>query len=210
MIIEQTKLDNGIAIATWDITESIDRLLEILDLDPYTIEEISRFSSEKRKLEFLAVRCALRHLSGRSLRIKYLPGGMPYLDDHSMQIGISHTGHYATVITHPTTPVSIDIERIGDKVIRVRHKFLHQEELQNIDPRSEKIHLTILWAAKEALYKIIGIETVDFINQLRIEPFQPYMYGTIAAQEYASEAKATYTLHYKVYPEYVVVWTTKQ
>lgn len=210
MIIEKTLLSNGATIATWDITETTDSLLDTLHLDPETIEEISHFTSEKRRLEYLAVRCLLLTLSdGKMPRIKYLPSGMPYLADHSQQIGISHTGHYATVITHPTTPVSVDIERIGDKVLRVKNKFLHAEELQNIDPRTEKIHLTILWAAKEALYKVMGVEVVDFINQIRIEPFQPYMNGSILAQEYVTEAKATYTLHYKVYPEYVIVWTNK-
>lgn len=210
MIIEKETLKNGVTIATWDITESVDELLEILELDPDTIEQISHFTSEKRKLEYLAVRCALLDLVGHRVNIKYLPGGMPYLADHSMQIGISHTGHYATVITHPITPVSIDIERIGDKVQRVKHRFLHPDELANVDLRSERIHLTILWAAKEALYKIMGVEVVDFVNDLRIEPFQPYMSGTITAQESVTDVRATYTLHYKVYPEYVTVWTTKE
>ena len=210
MITEKNTSANGITIVTWDISEDINTLLDILELDPDTIEEISHFTSDKRKLEYLAVRCAIKQLSGgRMPRIKYLPCGMPYLADHSMQIGVSHTGHYATVITHSTTPVSIDIERIGDKVGRVKSKFLHTDELQNIDMRSEKIHLTILWAAKEAVYKIMGVEAVDYINQIRIEPFQPYMEGTIVANEFATEAKASYNLHYKVYPEYVVVWTNK-
>lgn len=210
MIIEKTQLRNGITIATWDIAEDTDTLLDMLELNPETIEEISHFTSDKRQKEYLAVRCALKELNnGQMPCIKYLPNGMPYLADHSMQISISHTGHYATVITHPTTPVGIDIERIGDKVVRVQHKFLHHEEMANIHINSQKIHLTILWAAKEAMYKIMGVETVDFINQIRIEPFQPYMEGSIIATEYATEAKASYTLHYKVYPEYVIVWTNK-
>lgn len=209
MILEKEDLKNNATIVTWKITESVDQLLEILELNPDIIEEISHFTSEKRKLEYLAVRCALRTLTGKYLPIKYLPGGMPYISDHSLQIGISHTGNYATIITHPSTPVAIDIERIGDRVTRVKHKFLHIEELQNIDMRSEKIHLTILWAAKETLYKIMGIESVDFINDLRIEPFQPYMEGDITAHEFATDINASYTLHYKVYPEYVIVWTIK-
>lgn len=209
MIIEKRTLDNGATLAVWNITESVDRLLEILDNDPFVIEEISGFQSEKRTLEYLAVRCALNEITGKKTTISYLPSRMPYIKDHSMQISISHTGHYATVITHPMTPVGIDIERIGDKVVRVKNKFLNDNELNSLDTRSEKTHLTIMWAAKEALYKIIGVENVDFIKELEILPFQPYIEGSLMAKEYVTEAKAVYTLEYKVYPEYVIVWVSK-
>lgn len=209
MIIEKRTLDNGATLAVWDITESLDQLLEILKLDPDVVEEISHFQSEKRKKEYLAVRCALNEIVGRKTTISYLPSGMPYIADHSLQISISHTRHWATVIIHPMTPVGIDIESIGDKVVRVKHKFLNENELNSLDSRTEKVHLTILWAAKEAMYKIIGVETVDFIKHLEVLPFQPYLEGKLTAKEYVTEAKATYTLEYKVYPEYVIVWVSK-
>lgn len=209
MIKEEHHLPNGSIIAVWEITETVDELLEILNLDPFVIEQISRFSSEKRKLEYLAVRCALKHVVPRPLTISYLPSGMPYISDHSMQISISHTGSYAVVMLHPSTPVGIDIERISDRVVRVKNKFLSPAELQNIDMRSEKVHLAILWAAKEALYKVIGIEHVDYINGLQIEPFRPYMQGSFTAHEFVSDGKASYTMEYKVYPEFVMVYVCK-
>lgn len=209
MIKEEQFLPNGATIAIWEITETVDELLELLNLDPFVIEQISMFSSEKRKLEYLAVRCALKHVTKKQISISYLPSGMPYINDHSMQISISHTGRYAVIMIHPTTPVGIDIEKISDKVVRIKNKFLSIEELQNIDSRSEKIHLVILWAAKEALYKIIGVEHIDFTKDLKIEPFQPYMKGNFTAREFVSEVKATYTLEYQVYPEYVIVHVIK-
>lgn len=210
MLVEKQSLNNGAIIALWDITETVDELLDILDLEPYIIEQISTFSSEKRKLEYLAVRCALNQICNNKMCIKYLPSGMPYLEDHSQQISISHTGHWATIIIHPTTPVGIDIERISDKVGRVKHKFLCEDEIFHLDSRSEKTHLALLWAAKEALYKVIGVEQIDFINDLYVIPFQPYLSGTMTARETATETKATYTLEYKVFPEFVMVWVVKE
>ena len=190
MLIEKHTYDNGLAIALWDIAETEEQLMELLDNDAVVAEELIPFTSTKRRLEYLASRCALNELTGESQHVCYHPNGAPYLADNTLNISISHTGHYALVATHPTTKVGIDIERIGDKV-----------------GRSEKIHLTILWAAKEAMYKAMGIETVEFTEQIHIEPFTPYMEGEIIAHESASADKKTYKLQYKVYPEFVIVHT---
>ncbi len=207
MLIEKHIYDNGLSVALWDITETEEQLMSLLDNDAVVAEEIVPFTSTKRRLEYLASRCALNELVGSEQHVCYHPNGAPYLADNPLNISISHTGHYALVAIHPTDKVGIDIERIGDKVERVKHKFLSSTELENIDARSAKIHLTILWAAKEAMYKVMGIETVEFTEQIIIEPFTPYMEGEIVAHETASAEKKTYKLQYKVYPEFVIVHT---
>lgn len=209
MLIEQTPYENGITIALWHITESSDELLERLDLDPFVMEQVYRFSSEKRRREYLAVRVMLSEICGSPQTIEYLPSGMPYLADHSQQISITHTGEYAAVILHPCHPVGIDIERVSDKVARVKHKFLNKSELAFVDSRSEKTHLALMWSAKEALYKVMGQESVDFINDIIINPFQPYLEGTMTAQESCTAAHARYTIEYRVYPEFVMAWVKK-
>lgn len=209
MILEQLKLENGAEIALWDITETEDELLDILELNPFVIEEISHFSSSKRRLEYLASRCALNHLAGESKFISYLPSRRPYLADKTSQLSITHTGHYAAVITHRNREVGIDIERISDKVARVKAKFLSETELSHIDEKSEKTQLTILWAAKEAIYKVLGIEVIDFIKDINIQPFQPYLDGEIIADVKIENSTTEYNLTYKVYPEFVMVWVIK-
>ena len=207
MITEKHTYDNGLSVALWDIAETEEQLMESLENDAVVAEELIPFTSTKRRLEYLAARCALNELTGAEQHVCYYPNGAPYLADNSLNISISHTGHYVVVATHPTEKVGIDIERIGDKVGRVRHKFLSKNELDAVDSRSEKIHLTILWAAKEAIYKVMGVETVEFTKQILIEPFTPYMEGEIVAHETASAEKKTYKLQYKVYPEFVIVHT---
>lgn len=207
MLIEKHTYDNGLSVALWDIAETEEQLMSLLCNDAVVAEELIPFTSTKRRLEYLASRCALNELVGSEQHVCYHPNGAPYLANNPLNISISHTGHYALVAIHPTDKVGIDIERIGDKVGRVRHKFLSREELDAIDARSEKIHLTILWAAKEAMYKVMDVETVEFTEQIRIEPFTPYMDGEIIAHETASANKKEYKLQYKVYPEFVIVHT---
>lgn len=207
MLIEKHTYDNGLSVALWDIVETEEQLMSLLGNDAVVAEELIPFTSTKRRLEYLASRCALNELVGSEQHVCYHPNGAPYLANNPLNISISHTGHYALVAIHPTDKVGIDIERIGDKVGRVRHKFLSRQELDAVDARSEKIHLTILWAAKEAMYKVMGVETVEFTEQIRIEPFTPYMDGEIIAHETASANKKEYKLQYKVYPEFVIVHT---
>ncbi len=207
MLIEKHTYDNGLSVALWDIVETEEQLMSLLGNDAVVAEELIPFTSTKRRLEYLASRCALNELVGSEQHVCYHPNGAPYLANNPLNISISHTGHYALVAIHPTDKVGIDIERIGDKVGRVRHKFLSRQELDAVDARSEKIHLTILWAAKEAMYKVMGVETVEFTEQIRIEPFTPYMDGEIVAHETASANKKEYKLQYKVYPEFVIVHT---
>ena len=113
--------------------------------------------------------------------ISYKENRVPYLEGNNGQISITHTGAYAAIYLHPTLKVGIDIERIGEKVVRVKNRFLSDQELASIDERNEKTHLTILWAAKEALYKGMQHETVDFRHYLPIDPFTPYLPDTLIA-----------------------------
>ena len=65
MIIEQIQTENGGIIALWHITESRDELLEMLNLDPFIMEQAFAFSTLKRQLEFLAVRAMYKEVTGK-------------------------------------------------------------------------------------------------------------------------------------------------
>ena len=173
MIVEQQTLENGGVIALWHITEDRDQLLETLELDPFILEQTFAFSSAKRQLEYLAVRNLYKAIMGEQPNIHYKENRAPYLDEGKGEISITHTGSYAAIYLHPTAKVGIDIERITDKVIRVKNRFLSDEELSFVDPRNEKTHLTILWAAKEALYKLAQIDNLEFKTEIHIAPFTP-------------------------------------
>ncbi|MDR0830471.1 MAG: 4'-phosphopantetheinyl transferase superfamily protein [Prevotellaceae bacterium] len=210
MLLSKEKLENGAIIALWKIEESVEELLEILHHDNDLLLQIAQFGSEKRKLEYLAVRVLLNAVLNAEKTIEYHPSGAPFLTDKSFNISIAHTGIYVTLILHPKKKVGIDIEKISDKAVRVQHKFLSQKEIDFVENSTEKTHLTLLWCAKEALYKIIDVEIIDFVADLQVSPFQPYIAGTIEAQEFCTQHQREYTLSYKIEPEYCIVWTVEQ
>ena len=209
MLLHKKNIENGAIIACWRIEESVETLLLILENDKEVTQQIAQFGSEKRKLEFLATRVLLNAVLNDEKKIAYFPSGMPYLTDKSFNISISHTGTYVTIILHPTKKVGIDIEKISDKAVRVKHKFLSESELDFVENSLEKTHLTLLWCAKEALYKIIDSEIVDFVTDLQIMPFQPYISGEMQATETCTPQQKEYTLYYSVEPEICCVWTVE-
>lgn len=203
--LNETVANNAI-LALWEITETKEELISLLNNNSVITAKIEQFGSEKRQLEFLATRTLLNEVLGQNKTIAYEANGQPYLTDHSYAISITHTGKYVAILLHPTSPVGIDIEKISEKVERVKTKFLSEFELSFIESRSEKTQLALMWSAKEALYKIIGKENVDFIKDLHIDVFHPYLEDTMEAQETCTPEQIKYTVYYRVFPEFVLVW----
>lgn len=205
MIIEKKTFQDGSSFALWQITEEVDDLLDKLDNDPFVIERISQFTSIKRKCEFLAARCTLNEMTGKNLSISYLPSGKPFVDGEDMNISISHTGEWVTLLTHPSKRVGIDIERISDRLIRVKNKFLDPRELAFVNFQCEKPQLAVMWATKEAMYKLLDIEGLDPIKDIHIEPFMTYLDGHLTAYETKTPLHRHYDVEYLVRPQYVMV-----
>ncbi|NDV60285.1 4'-phosphopantetheinyl transferase superfamily protein [Bacteroides sp. 519] len=131
----------------------------------------SQLKSEHRKREWLAVRVLLYKMTGEIKEISYLESGRPYLIDNSYQISISHTRGYVAVILSKTHRVGIDIEVLGDKAMKVAHKFVDEKEL--IYPETDKITkaemLTMIWSAKETMYKCMDSREILFREELHMD-----------------------------------------
>ena len=67
-------------VGVWKIEETIDELRNLFTHFELYEEGLARFTSEKRKLEWLAVRALLKELlGGEEKEIAYHPSGRPYL-----------------------------------------------------------------------------------------------------------------------------------
>jgi phosphopantetheinyl transferase len=127
----------------------------------------------------------LQHLAGRFLLQFLFPGfpyeliqladtRKPYLPGEQYHFSISHCGDYAAAIVSCEDRVGIDVEMPAGKIERIRDKFLSQHEKSifdstgdiNPDPRM----LTMLWSAKEAVFKWYGEGGVDFREHIQLRP----------------------------------------
>jgi len=191
-------------LLVWELTESIEKLkeqLNLVDSDKIALEKIV---SEKRKLEFLGIRVAFKTLLGKEIEIEYDGNGKPSLKDKSYQISISHSKNWIVVMAHPNRLVGIDIECPTDKIQKLYKRFLGIDEQKDLSNGKDNRQLLLAWSGKEALYKIIGNEAVDFANQLRIFPFEVKPSGEIKAEHIPTNT--FYRLIYQLTQNYTLVY----
>ena len=162
----------GIRAGIWQITESEETLLGMVNLSSSETATYASFGNELRKRQWLAYRILLKHLlTPQSSDIIYDLHGKPFLRSGSHCISVSHAGELAAVVCSPLHPAGIDIEKIKDRVIRVKERFLQEKELKVLPAENHLEQLYVYWGGKEALYKLHGKPDVDFRNDIYIHPF---------------------------------------
>lgn len=125
----------------------------------------------------------LQHLAGRFLLQYLFPDfpheeiiiadtKKPYLPNEQYHFSISHCGNYAAAIVSSTHRVGIDIEIPTEKVKRIAHKFIHESEKffltsHELSTTNHEL-LTILWSAKESLFKWYSLGGVDFKENMQL------------------------------------------
>jgi 4'-phosphopantetheinyl transferase len=188
----------------WEMVGSSQELLQQFEQPQLYVAELEKRKTEHRKREFLAVRLALKALLGKEVVVIYNEEGKPFLSDKSFHISISHSKNWIAVLIHPSLEVGIDIECPSPKIEKVYTRFLSELEQQELYKEKDARRLHLAWSAKEALYKIIGREAVDFAKQLRIFPFELRLKGELLAQQLSSLQQ--YKLFYEQDTAYTLVY----
>lgn len=159
-------------IGLWHMTEQIEDYKELF------AEACSKFSSMSRRREYVCVRLLLRAMTGSGASIRYEESGRPRLTD-GRHISISHTRGLCAVIISEEHDVAIDIEVISDRVMKIKDRFLTDEELTGIyrgagECRSVSLWSPaqssgghkgtplLLWCAKETIYKLFPNDRLSF------------------------------------------------
>lgn len=206
MPIYRTYKQGDLLVGVWKVDETVEQLRSMFHQFSIYEEGFMRFSTEKRKQEWLAVRVLLKELCGEEKKIAYLPSGKPYLEDGSAFISFSHTLGYVAVAIHPSAEVGVDIEQYGTRVQRVAVRFIREDEKVSVESGDEIYALLLHWSAKETMFKLMKDEAVDFINHLHILPFAPKESGTFHACEYRSGQGQKFLIHYDTHPDYVLTF----
>lgn len=194
--------------AIWKMEESQESLLTLLPaIRRISCEqEMQRFTSERRKMEWLSVRVLLYSMLQEDKEIIYSSEGKPSLSDHSFFISISHTKGYVAVILSPIAPVGIDIEQYGHRVKRVYDRFIRPDE--QVEPYLGDVTWSMLlhWSAKETIFKSMENADAD-LRKLCLSHFVPQEEGTFQVQEYATEQQQSFAVGYRISPDFVLTWT---
>lgn len=123
----------------------------------------------KKLIEYLMIRQMLKMLKPDH-KILYKTIGQPYLFPKDAFISISHSYPFAALAISQKR-VGIDMERIQPKIVRVKHKFLNDAELSWTETEDEVELLTVIWAVKEALYKLHPSKLWSLKKHYQVEAF---------------------------------------
>ena len=154
MPLIHSEAGTGYQLAVWEITE-----------DEAFFESSLGFGTDRkhphRRLEHLSGRFLLQYLlpDFPFEKIQIAPTGKPFISDQALHFSISHSFPFAAAIV-AERPVGIDVQVFVEKILRLQHKFLSEEEMRLCG--EDLSHITLAWSAKEALFKQYGLGAVDF------------------------------------------------
>ena len=128
----------------------------------------STFKSQKRQKEWLGTRLLLKLVEGNNAEISYTDTGAPILRNSSRHISVSHSGTFVAIALSDQH-VGLDIQVITNKALRLKSRFLSEEEQLMLDSESDIEGAVQLWCAKEAVYKYLSIPGTELIGGIVLQ-----------------------------------------
>lgn len=153
----------------WKIEESFEELQANIMLSTKSEQRLLSMKSELHQKGFLSIRQLLKVAGYRDFDLFYTPNGKPHLKSGE-KISITHSFNFSALIVS-NVEVGIDIEKNRDKIKIIQNKFVNFERgfLNKQDDLVQQ--LTVIWGAKESLYKIYPYGGLTFKNDIDILPF---------------------------------------
>ncbi len=121
------------------------------------------FKHIKRRREFIATRILRKRVLG-SQRIQYNSIGAPFIEGVGF-ISISHSSYLVGLAFNECYMVGLDLETPRENILDIFPKFLASVEKYSFDS-TNKLEMTRVWSAKEALYKLAGRKKIIFKEEL--------------------------------------------
>ena len=164
------KLEKNKSLYIWEIKESLMDLEKEVTLSLNDEEKLLSIKSAQRKKEFLACRTLLNFTKIQNTEIKYNKDGAPELDN-GKYISITHCKNFAGIAIG-NNKIGFDLEIYREKIFAIAPKFLNETEKFIYEFNSVIKGLTLIWTAKEAIYKAVSAKGISFKNNIIISPFK--------------------------------------
>ena len=198
-------IDKKAKVLIWKIEESFNELYTNGILTDKNQTRLDGMKSELHQRGFLSVRHLLKEAGYSDKDLIYDAFGKPHLKD-GKYISITHSFTFSGIIISENTPVGIDIEKQRDKITKIAHKFTPFEEYKTIANHDALVSkLTIVWGAKESLYKIYGKKKLLFLHHIYIEDFKFSDHKTTGEIRYEGE-NSKYAIHFLEFDGFTCVY----
>ena len=161
----------GVKVYIWKIEESEEELSKGIALTDHCQKRMDGMKSQLHRQGFLSVRHLLAMAGYMDQDLFYDAAGKPHLRD-GQHISITHSHTFTGIIVSNVAEVGIDIEMQRDKILRIANKFTPIEEYKTIANADALVRkLTIVWGAKESLYKIYAHPGLSFLYHVDVKDF---------------------------------------
>ena len=199
----------GARLILWKITESEEELTSLVltgersDFIPPAI-----IKSKKRRLEWLATRNAfLQTNNDKAFNIAYNENGKPFPLNNKSHLSISHAWPMVCIMEHESIAVGVDIECITDRIIKIAEKFINKQERNWLSTPDNLNELYLIWAAKEALFKMKGVTGVDFRKDLTLSETNIQQEGVTTILYNKDGAAERFNIYYRFLDGMILVYT---
>lgn len=195
-------------IAFWEITENPEQLLGFTELSSKEREWVSQ-CHPNRQCEILAVRALLSQVLNTDYQgIVYNELGKPNLVGLDLALSISHSKKQVAVALCESLQVNqqlgIDLEFFSERISRLQQKFMSEQELAFCG--NDLVKKTLVWSAKESLFKWYHKKEVDFRKHLLVSDFVLSKHGNFVAQIRKEPLLRTFNVGYLVLEKMVLTF----
>ncbi|WP_343488132.1 4'-phosphopantetheinyl transferase superfamily protein [Allomuricauda sp. d1] len=158
-------------VLIWKVTEPEQILSQKVSLTEHCQSRYDNMKSEMHRRAFLSIRHLMAEAGYEDNDLYYDDFGKPHLKDGN-KISITHSHEFTGIIVSTSHEVGIDIEKQREKILRIAHKFTPIEEYRTLANTEALIRkLTIVWGAKESLYKIYAEPGLGFLRHIDVADF---------------------------------------
>ncbi|WP_026836637.1 4'-phosphopantetheinyl transferase family protein [Gillisia sp. JM1] len=163
-------VDEGTKVLIWKIEETLDWLVDDIQLTNHCQERVNGMKSEIHKRGFMSIRHLFAEMGYTDHDLFYDEKGKPHLKDGKC-ISITHSFNFTAIIISEDE-VGIDIEKQRDKILKIAEKFTPLKEYHTLANEEAIIRkLTIVWGAKESIYKLYSQSGLGFLQHINIADF---------------------------------------
>ncbi|WP_026914681.1 4'-phosphopantetheinyl transferase family protein [Christiangramia portivictoriae] len=197
-------VDERTKVFIWKVEESFDWLVNGIDLTAHCQKRVDGMKSEIHRRGFMSIRHLLAEAGYTDHDLYYDDHGKPHLKDDKY-ISITHSFNFTAIIIS-NRDVGIDIEKQREKILKIANKFTPLSEYHTLANEEALIRkLTIVWGAKESVYKLIARPGVGFLQHINVTDFDFEDSKTTARVGY-QELDAWYDIDFLEFENFTCVY----
>ncbi len=176
-------VDERTKVFIWKVEESFEWLSEGIELTDHCRKRVNGMKSEIHRRGFMSIRHLMAQAGYTDQDLYYDDHGKPHLSDNKY-ISITHSFNFTAIIVSDKD-VGIDIEKQRDKILKIANKFTPLDEYHTLANEEALIRkLTIVWGAKESVYKLIAQPGIGFLQHINVTDFDFEDSGTTTHVRY--------------------------